>query len=217
MKQFVTDCEGPISLNDNAFELAGVFIPNGEELFAKLSRYDDYLADIVKKPGYKAGDTLRLIVPFFKAYGVTTAMMEEYSRKHVFLVPCAAAVLKEIYEEMPSFIISTSYAPYIRALCETVGFPFENTYCTRIDIDACQLEPGEKETILSFKEEIDALPKVEIPSEAASFERFTERHTPDGQTPPGHVLGGISGHACRVALDIGRPDWRTGKSTGLRR
>ena len=174
MRQFVTDCEGPISLNDNAFELAGAFIPSGEELFAKLSRYDDYLADIVKKPGYKAGDTLRLIIPFFKAYGLTTSMMEEYSRKHVFLVPRAAAVLKDIYEEMPSFIISTSYAPYIRALCATANFPFENTYCTKIDIDAYQLEPEEKEVIIGFKEEIDALPKIEIPQEAASFDELPE-------------------------------------------
>ncbi|HOQ19948.1 MAG TPA: energy-converting hydrogenase A, subunit R, partial [Methanothermobacter sp.] len=28
-KLFVTDCEGPISLNDNAFELASHFIPDG--------------------------------------------------------------------------------------------------------------------------------------------------------------------------------------------
>ncbi|MGB4612149.1 MAG: energy-converting hydrogenase A, subunit R, partial [Methanothermobacter thermautotrophicus] len=27
---FVTDCEGPISLNDNAFEAAAHFIPDGD-------------------------------------------------------------------------------------------------------------------------------------------------------------------------------------------
>ncbi|MFQ6074292.1 MAG: hypothetical protein ACE5KC_03635, partial [Candidatus Bathyarchaeia archaeon] len=65
---FISDCEGPISKNDNAFELATHFIPEGDSFFTLISRYDDILADIVKKPGYKAGDTLKLILPFLKAY-----------------------------------------------------------------------------------------------------------------------------------------------------
>ena len=64
-KSFITDCEGPLTLNDNAFELANHFIDNGGELFKILSLYDDYLVDEVKKPNYKAGNTLLLILPFF--------------------------------------------------------------------------------------------------------------------------------------------------------
>ena len=60
-KSFITDCEGPLTLNDNAFELANHFIDNGGELFKILSLYDDYLVDEVKKPNYKAGNTLLLI------------------------------------------------------------------------------------------------------------------------------------------------------------
>ncbi len=30
---FVTDCEGPLSLNDNAYEIAKEFIPEGDEFF----------------------------------------------------------------------------------------------------------------------------------------------------------------------------------------
>ncbi|RLA85280.1 MAG: energy-converting hydrogenase A, subunit R, partial [Deltaproteobacteria bacterium] len=69
MRVFVTDCEGPISKNDNAFELCCHFIPEGEKFFSLLSRYDDYLAYVEKREGYKAGDTLRLIVPFLIAFG----------------------------------------------------------------------------------------------------------------------------------------------------
>ena len=68
---FISDCEGPISKNDNAFELAANFIPNGDKLFTNISKYDDVLADVLNKPGYTAGSTLKLILPFFKAYGVT--------------------------------------------------------------------------------------------------------------------------------------------------
>ena len=76
---FVSDCEGPIIKNDNAFELAENFIPNGDKLFANISKYDDVLADIIHKPGYSAGSTLKLILPFFKAYGITDSQMEEFS------------------------------------------------------------------------------------------------------------------------------------------
>ena len=64
-KLFVSDCEGPISKNDNAYELSAHFIPNGGKLFANISRYDDVLADILRRQGYSAGNTLRLILPFF--------------------------------------------------------------------------------------------------------------------------------------------------------
>ena len=63
---FVSDCEGPITKNDNAAELAEAFIPKGHIFFSKISLYDDYLAEVVHRPGYKAGDTLRLILPFSK-------------------------------------------------------------------------------------------------------------------------------------------------------
>ena len=79
---FVTDCEGPLTRNDNAMEVAAAFVPDGAELFARLSRYDDFLADVLRKPGYNAGDTLRLIVPFLLAYGVGDRDVEEYSRRH---------------------------------------------------------------------------------------------------------------------------------------
>ena len=78
---FVTDCEGPISKNDNAFELAAHFIPDGDRFFANISKYDDVLADVVKKEDYKAGDTLRLILPFLKAYGAND--------KRIFRKKCA--------------------------------------------------------------------------------------------------------------------------------
>ena len=65
-KFFVSDCEGPISVNDNAFELSGHFIEDGEKFFEIVSRYDDVLADVLKRTGYNAGSTLRLNSAIFK-------------------------------------------------------------------------------------------------------------------------------------------------------
>lgn len=157
-KQYVTDCEGPISLNDNAMEMAAEFIPGGEAMFAKISRYDDYLADEVKKQGYKAGDTLRLIMPFFKAYGVTGEMMRDFSRANVLFVPGAVDAFAAISAKMDAFIISTSYSPYIEALCDEIDFPAEFAYSTKVDIDRYDLLPGEAEKIKAIKQRLDRLP-----------------------------------------------------------
>ena len=112
-----------ISKNDNAFESAEEFIPNGGKFFQKLSKYDDFLADVVEKDGYKAGDTLRLIPPFFRLYGITDEEIRAYSANHILLVPGAREMLEYTQSIMPTFMISTSYKPYIDALCELIkGF-----------------------------------------------------------------------------------------------
>ena len=85
-KSFITDCEGPLTLNDNAFELADYFIEDGGELFKILSLYDDYLADIVKKENYKAGNTLKLILPFFLVENLKNSDLVDFSQNHIYSV-----------------------------------------------------------------------------------------------------------------------------------
>jgi energy-converting hydrogenase A subunit R len=166
---FVTDCEGPISKNDNAFELASFFIPNGDRFFTLISKYDDVQADIIRRQGYKAGDTLKLILPFLRAYGATNNSMKAYSFNNLILVPGAPETLRYVRKLMPSFIVSTSYEHYISALCEAVGFPMENVYCTRLDIDKYVLADEEKERLRSLAREILKMPFIEIPNKARSL------------------------------------------------
>ena len=87
------DCEGPITKNDNAMELAEHFIPQGGHFFSVISRYDDFLADIAKRQGYRAGNTLKLILPFLKAYGATNRRIKEYSARNLLLVAGADQTL----------------------------------------------------------------------------------------------------------------------------
>lgn len=174
MRIFVSDCEGPISKNDNAFELTCNFIPNGEKLFTTISRYDDVLADIVKKPGYKAGDTLRLILPFLRAYDVTNSKMKEFSIRNILLMPGAKETLSYVKGIMPSFILSTSYEHYIRALCEATDFPFENTYSTKLDIDKYKISLKEKKRLQEIAQEIAKAPQIEIPVGVKSLQELSE-------------------------------------------
>jgi energy-converting hydrogenase A subunit R len=172
---FVTDCEGPISKNDNAFELTNSLVPAGDSFFALISKYDDVLADVVKKPGYKAGDTLRLILPFLKAYGTTDKKIKEFSARNVLLVPGAKDTLTFVRQLMPSFIVSTSYEQYISSLCELTGFPFENTYCTRLNIDKYDITTEETKRLQELQREISALPMIEIPKNSRSVNDFSQR------------------------------------------
>jgi len=174
-KVFITDCEGPISKNDNAYELTEQFVPNGNVLFALISKYDDVQADIVKRKGYKAGDTLRLILPFLKVYGVTNKKIREFSSKNILLVPNARGTLQFVKGMMPSFIVSTSYEQYMHALCDVTNFPFENVYCTELNIDKYQVSGKEKERLRQFGEEIIAMRMIEIPENATSLKDFSAK------------------------------------------
>jgi len=170
---FISDCEGPISKNDNAFDLAEHFIPSGDRLFANISKYDDVLADIVQKPGYTAGTTLKLILPFFKAYGVTDRQMEEFSQQNIVLIKDTKTTLAHVQRLADSYIVSTSYEHYIRSLCKATDFPFQNTYCTRLSLDQAPITVDEKETLREMAQEIAHMRTIDI-SGINSIENFCD-------------------------------------------
>ncbi|MBW2057657.1 MAG: hypothetical protein JRJ26_09215 [Deltaproteobacteria bacterium] len=175
-RHFVTDCEGPISLNDNAQELSAHFIPRGERFFAIVSRYDDFLADVVEKPGYKAGDTLKLILPFLIAFGASNEAVRNYSRSHISLVPGATETLRFVGKRMASFIISTSYEPYIEALCEVVGFPMERAFSTEVDFDRYPLDPEEGAWLRQTAEELAGMEMLQWPGHAGGSGDLAAEH-----------------------------------------
>lgn len=170
---FVSDCEGPISKNDNAFELTTHFVPNGDMLFTVISRYDDVLADIVKRPGYKAGDTLKLILPFLKAYGVTDQKMRKFSAQSLVLIPRIIETLQHIGSIASAFVVSTSYEHYIRALCQAVGLPPENAYSTKVNLDKYSITEEETKTLKHIAEEIAHMPIIEIPHRTKALAGLT--------------------------------------------
>ncbi|MBI4964196.1 MAG: hypothetical protein HY913_13035 [Desulfomonile tiedjei] len=172
---FITDCEGPITKNDNAAELAEAFIPSGDRFFQKISLYDDFLAEVVRKPGYKAGDTLRLILPFFKAFGLDTHTMIRVSRRNIQMIPQADCMLREILDLMPAYIVSTSYAPYIRAVCDALAFPFMNTFSTAVNLDDYTLKENEKKVLKDLHSRIVDLPDFAIPSSAKSADDLADK------------------------------------------
>lgn len=150
-KSFITDCEGPLTLNDNAFEISAHFIENGDELFKILSLYDDYLADIVKKENYKAGNTLKLILPFFVSENLKNKDFIDFSKNNICAVSDSKFLLTYLKKAMNIYIVSTSYGQYIEAVSNYMDVPFENTFYTNVDVDVLKLNDGEIQKINEFK------------------------------------------------------------------
>jgi len=162
MRQICIDCEGPITKNDNALELCQHFLPQGGDFFSLISRYDDFLADIVRKKGYRAGNTLSFILPFLKAASVTNKKIIDFSRRGLLLISGAERMLPRLAEKIPTFIISTSYRPYVQALCDKIKFPFRNTYSTYLDLDKYHLAPEEADQLNRLLDEVLKLTPIQI-------------------------------------------------------
>jgi energy-converting hydrogenase A subunit R len=170
---FVTDCEGPISRNDNAYELVAKFVPDGGKLFSIISKYDDVLADVLKREGYNAGDTLKLVLPFLKAYGVTDQQMREFSAQNLLLISGTKETLRHIAGLADAYIVSTSYEHYIHALCDFVSFPFENTFCTRLSLDNYHLTSLQTALLKAIGREIVDMSMINIPDDAETLGDFS--------------------------------------------
>lgn len=115
----------------------------------------------MKRAGYNAGDTLKLIVPFLKAFNATNDSIIDFSAKNILLIPSAIDLLNFIPTIMPSFIVSTSYEHYIRALCNLTGFPYENTYSTKLDIDSRPISIQDKKRLQELVKTINHNPEFE--------------------------------------------------------
>jgi energy-converting hydrogenase A subunit R len=170
---FISDCEGPISKNDNGFEITAQFVPNGDRLFTLISKYDDVLADVLRKPGYSAGSTLKLVVPFLKAYSVTDRQMEEFSAQNLILIANSKDTLQHVKAVASAFIVSTSYELYIKALCKALDFPYENTYCTKLSIDKYAVAEQETVWLKEIAKEIAQMPIITIPPGAKTLKDFS--------------------------------------------
>ena len=160
---YCTDLEGPVTKNDNAAELAAAIMPDGAEFFRRVSLYDDYLAEVVNMVGYRAGDTLRLILPFMMAHGLSSKGMREFSLEGILIVPGAAEVLRSISARVPAYIISTSYCEYVHAVCDVIEFPDDQTFCTRVDLDDYAIPEDEVEQVRDLAQRVLSFAPINIP------------------------------------------------------
>jgi energy-converting hydrogenase A subunit R len=122
------DLEGPLSPQDNAYELMGL-IPEGHTLFAVISRYDDLLT-LEEKPGYEPGDTLALILPFLAAHHLMAEDVLGVSRRARLVDGARELVARLLSQDWNVYIISTSYSPHAHRIASELGVCQDNVACT---------------------------------------------------------------------------------------
>lgn len=127
------DLEGPLSPQDNAYELMNLF-EGGARVFEVISRYDDLLA-LEGREGYEPGDTLALIVPFLLYHDIKEGDIHKLARKSRLVDGAVALVSWLQAHEWKVFCISTSYEQYASTITHRVGIPRESVACTKFPLD----------------------------------------------------------------------------------
>ena len=178
------DMEGPLSIQDNAYELMKLF-PNGGQVFEVISRYDDLLA-LEGREGYEPGDTLALIVPFLIHHGI---MEEDISglAERAALVEGARELIMSL-KHWQVFCISTSYEQYANRIMQRVGITPENLACTRFPIDRYRnlAQEDDRALVENIEQEILALKAGDDEGMKKRLDRFFWEELP--QTSLGLAL-----------------------------
>lgn len=145
------DLEGPLSPQDNAYELMKLF-PNGDRVFEVISRYDDLLT-LEEKEDYEPGDTLALIVPFLVLHNISGDNIADLAGK-AGLTGGAEKLISWLQTKVwKVFCISTSYEQYALHITHKLGIYAHNVACTPF--------PGERLRLTLCKEDATLLQQTE--------------------------------------------------------
>jgi len=168
----VFDLEGPLSPQDNAYDLMRLF-PNGDRVFEVISRYDDLLT-LAEKPDYEPGDTLALIVPFLVLHGVKEADIARLATEAT-LVPGALDLISGLYtEEWRVFCITTTYEQYAMHITHKLGIYAHNVACTAFPLDRMRLSlaPEEADLLRRTEEAIISLDPADDAGIRQALDKF---------------------------------------------
>ena len=122
------DLEGPLSPQDNAFELMKLF-SDGEKVFEVISRYDDLLT-LEEREDYEPGDTLALIVPFLVLHNVSEDDITTLAVKASLTSGAYQLIFWLQSRGWKVFCISTSYEQYAIHITQKLGIYAHNVACT---------------------------------------------------------------------------------------
>ncbi len=209
------DLEGPLAIQDNAYELMKLF-PNGGKIFEIISRYDDLLT-LEARLDYEPGDTLALIAPFLIYHKIKEEDISSLAKKATLVSGAANLISRLSASGWKIFCISTSYEQYAKPIARRLNIFSQNVACTSLPLDRfskmlCKedfkcLETVEKEILTKdsiddawIKKRLDQFYWQEIPK--TSLGQILEQVKPVGGQRKVEALG-------RFARAQGKPlsDW----------
>ena len=152
MNTIAFDLEGPLSPQDNAYELMKL-APDGSRIFEIISRYDDLLT-LEGKTDYEPGDTLALIVPFLLLHNVTEENITALAAQASLTGGAASLVSHLQHGGWRVFCISTTYEQYAIHITQKLGIYAHNVACTRFPLN--QLRAGLSRQEVNLLEQAEA-------------------------------------------------------------
>ena len=148
------DLEGPLSPQDNAYEVMKLIGDEGARIFEAISKYDDILA-LEGREGYEPGDTLALIIPFLMLHGITEEDIKRVSERAT-LVRGAKYLFERLRAEgWDIYIISTSYEQHAYNIGRRLGLEPSRIICTALTLDQDWMSGKEKESVLSLTKRVE--------------------------------------------------------------
>jgi energy-converting hydrogenase A subunit R len=132
-KTICFDLEGPLSPQDNAYEVMQLMGKEGASIFEVISRYDDIIS-LEGREGYEPGDTLALIVPFFLAHDISEADIKEVSARAKVIEGAEYLFERLKAENWDIYIISTSYEQHAYNIGHQLGVPEDHIMCTNLSL-----------------------------------------------------------------------------------
>jgi energy-converting hydrogenase A subunit R len=143
MPHIFFDLEGPLSPQDNAYEVLGL-AENGSKVFEIISKYDDLLT-LEGRANYEPGDTLKLIVPFLILHNITDEDIRKVSER-AKIVSGAREIISTLKSEgWEVYIISTSYQQHAYNIARQVGVEEDRVACTKLSLNKYIAELGDEE------------------------------------------------------------------------
>jgi energy-converting hydrogenase A subunit R len=149
------DLEGPLSPQDNAYELMKLF-PDGDKVFEVISRYDDLLT-LEEREGYEPGDTLALIVPFLILHGISENDISTLAAKASLTGGAKDLTYQLQIDGWKIFCISTSYQQYAIHITQKLDIYSHNVACTTFPLNRLHTISGQEDKELLKQSEKDIL------------------------------------------------------------
>ena len=149
------DLEGPLSPQDNAYDLMKL-IPQGGSLFELISRYDDLLT-MEGREDYEPGDTLALIVPFLLLHKIREKDITDLASKASRTLGAAELVADLKAQGWEIFCITTTYEQYAHHITRSLGIPVEHVAATPFPLDKFNQELSKEDVALLQRAEEDFL------------------------------------------------------------
>lgn len=156
-KQLIMSCDGILSKNDFARDLCAKTIRNGGRFFDVVSRFEDLSNYAIERDETKDHQTMKMIIPFLKAFGVTDHFAYQFAKDNLNIMPGADGTATYLRNLLPTFITTGSYEHHMMAICDALDFPLENVTCTKVEFDPVENDRNENKRLREIANTIASL------------------------------------------------------------